>query len=86
MKKFVCVDLEMSKLNPSERRLVPSLRYEIIQIGAVLLDENYNVISEFSSYVKPHFSFVNSEIKNLTGISNTTLKKCSRFCLRNRQI
>lgn len=79
MKKFVCVDLEMSKLNPSERRLVPSLRYEIIQIGAVLLDENYNVISEFSSYVKPHFSFVNSEIKNLTGISNATLKNAPDF-------
>lgn len=45
MEKFVCVDLEMSKLNPSERRLVPSLRYEIIQLGAVLLDENYNLIS-----------------------------------------
>lgn len=79
MKKFVCVDLEMCKLNASERRLVPSLRYEIIQLGAVLLDENYNLISEFSSYVKPHFSFVNSEIKNLTGISNATLKNAPDF-------
>ena len=69
MKRFVCIDLEMSELTKKQRTLCKGLRNEVIQIGAVMLDENYNYISQFSSFVKPSFSNITPTIENLTGIN-----------------
>lgn len=52
---------------------------EVIQFGAVMLDENYNLLSEFSSYVKPVYSSVNNIINQLTSISNQNLEKADDF-------
>lgn len=52
---------------------------EVIQFGAVMLDENYNLLSEFSSYVKPVYSSVNNIINQLTNISNQNLEKADDF-------
>jgi len=68
MKRFVCIDLEMTEIK-DKNQFIYGLRNEIIQIGAVMLDENYNFISEFSSYVKPTYTYITSEIEKLTGIS-----------------
>ena len=78
-KRYVCIDLEMTEFSPSQRGLVPGANGEVIQFGAVMLDENYNMLSEFSSYVKPVYSSVNSKINKLTGISNKNLKKADDF-------
>ena len=80
MKRFVCIDVEMSELTSDQKRMIGgSLRNEVIQIGAVMLDENYNMISEFSSYVKPRYSIVTPFIQNLTGITNATLENTDDF-------
>lgn len=79
MKRFVCIDIEMSELTAEERRMVPDMRHEIIQIGAVMLDENYNIINRFSSYIKPSYSSVTPIIQSLTGISNTDLLNAKDF-------
>lgn len=41
---------------------------EILQIGAVKMNENNEIISEFSSYVKPIWAEVTSRTTKLTGI------------------
>lgn len=66
----VVLDLEMSRV-PGNSSFAHS--HEIIQIGAVMLDEDYMVISEFSTYVHPEYSKVDQFITRLTGIekSNT---------------
>ena len=80
MKRFVCIDVEMSELTSDQKRMIGgSLKNEVIQIGAVMLDENYNMISEFSSYVKPRYSIVTPFIQNLTGITNATLENADDF-------
>ncbi|MCR5607362.1 MAG: exonuclease domain-containing protein [Treponema sp.] len=79
MKRFVCIDIEMSELTAEERRMVPDLQHEIIQIGAVMLDENYNIINRFSSYIKPSYSSVTPVIQSLTGISNRDLLDAKDF-------
>lgn len=79
MKRFVCLDLEMSELTVEQKQMICGLRNEIIQIGAVMLDENYNMISEFNTYVKPCYSSVTQSIKELTGITNERLENADDF-------
>ena len=78
-KRYVCIDLEMTEFTASQRNCDPGANGEVIQFGAVLLDENYNLLSEFSSYVKPAYSSVTPWINQLTGISNQKLEKADDF-------
>ena len=78
-KRYVCIDLEMTEFSSAQRSFIPGANGEVIQFGAVMLDENYNLLSEFSSYVKPAFSSVNPYINQLTGISNSSLKNADDF-------
>jgi len=48
--KYCIVDLECTCWDKKDPNKKP---YEIIEIGAVLLDENYNYIKEFTQFVKP---------------------------------
>lgn len=69
----VVIDLEMCQVSRCYR---DRYRYkmEIIQIGAVLLDENFMRIGTLSEYVNPSFGVIDSFIGNLTGIRNANLK------------
>lgn len=78
-KRFVCIDLEMTEFSAAQRSFVPGANGEVIQFGAVMLDENYNMLSEFSSYVKPVYTSVSPFINQLTGISNKTLENADDF-------
>ncbi len=73
MSHYVVVDLEMCASNRL-KKLEFHMGRELIQIGAVLLDENYEICDTFSTYVHPQFGSVDAYIKNLTGITNSTLK------------
>ena len=69
MCQYVVVDLEMCKV-PSERRSKKvQLKNETIQIGAVLLDENLEIIDNFATYVAPQHGFIDDYISKLTGIN-----------------
>lgn len=77
--RYVCLDIEMSELNSCERQMTCGMRNEIIQIGAVMLDENFNMISQFQTYVKPKFSSITPTIYNLTGITDEKLEHADDF-------
>jgi len=79
VKRYICIDLEMTEFTAGQRSLVPGVNGEVIQFGAVMLDENYNMISKFSSYVKPSYSSVTPAIQKLTGISNNSLQGADDF-------
>lgn len=79
MKRYVCLDVEMSELTTAQKNLVPGLRNEVIQIGAVMLDESYNLISRFSSYVKPRYSSITPSINRLTGITDENIANADDF-------
>lgn len=68
-KHYLVMDLEMCGVKGSSRKKMHGERHEIIQIGAVLLDEKYHIVDEFSSYVQPEYGEVDEFIENLTGIS-----------------
>ena len=46
-------DLEMCKVRGSNKEYARKM--EIIQIGAVVLDSNFNISNRFDRYVKPQF-------------------------------
>lgn len=65
---YVVLDLEMCKVPKSGRQTFPS-SHEIIQIGAVELDEQFQVVDTFMTYVRPQFGAIDSFIRRLTGIT-----------------
>ena len=76
---YLVIDLEMCKVP----RDYPSKRYkhanETIQIGAVLLDEEFKRIGTLSQFVHPEQGVIDYFIENLTGIKNGQVKHAPRL-------
>ncbi|MBE5866110.1 MAG: exonuclease domain-containing protein [Lachnospiraceae bacterium] len=78
--KYIVVDLEMNPVAKEykEERRISSM--EVIEIGAVVLDESFLVLGEFKTLVKPRY---NSEIykkyETLTGISTQMVSGAPDF-------
>lgn len=71
----IVVDLEMCRINQNYYKDKYQYRREIIQIGAVKVDENLNMIDEFSTYVQPQYGKIDGYIMNLTGIHEKQIKR-----------
>ncbi len=76
MSRYVVVDLEFCRV-PNNRRKLFNVKQEIIQIGAVLLNSEYEIEDKFSSFVKPAYGRIDPFIQKLTGISNNDIKDAS---------
>lgn len=74
MNNYVVIDLEMCNTYKSIMNSKMHYSHELIQIGAVSLNENYEVIDSFVSYVAPEFGMVDGYINQLTGISKEDTK------------
>lgn len=78
--KHIFVDFEMQRLDKSFKTERAICKQEIIEIGAVMLDDDYNEISTFKRYVKPDFSkHISRNITELTGITDNYLFCCKRI-------
>ena len=73
MSKYAVVDLEMCSVPRSMQELF-NCRNELIQIGAVLLDENLEITDTFQTYISPEFGRLTPFIENLTGITAADLE------------
>lgn len=72
--KYIVVDFEMNPVSRTYKEQKAICRNEIIQIGAVLLDENYQEEDSFQTYVKPRFcDELRRSIVRLTGITDDML-------------
>ena len=69
MKHYLVIDLEMCMVKGSAKKKMKGEKQEIIQIGAVMMDQKHRIIDEFSSFVKPEYGKVDEFIENLTGIT-----------------
>ncbi len=72
MKVKVVIDVEMCRV-PSGVSSYP-YKNEIIQIGAVKMNEAYEILDSFSTYVTPRYGRISRFITQLTGISEKTIK------------
>lgn len=74
-KTYVVIDVEMCRV-PGRTRLQGYLHTnEIIQIGAVMMNEAYERIAEFSSFVHPDYGKISDFIQRLTGISEQDVRR-----------
>lgn len=69
IEKYIVLDLEMCDVPSGEKREVFNSPKELIQIGAVMLDSEYNIIDHFDMLVKPEYGVITPSIQKLTGIS-----------------
>ncbi|MBO4639555.1 MAG: hypothetical protein J5710_07360 [Treponema sp.] len=61
-KRFICLDLKTCKLTGKQKNIMKGGNpNEVIQIGAVMLDENLNYISQFSTFVKPVYGIISKD-------------------------
>lgn len=73
------IDLEMCNVPRDYRRRSYKYANETIQIGAVLLDENFKRISTLCQYVHPKYGIIDHFIESLTGIRNSQVKNAPRM-------
>ncbi len=75
MEQYLVIDLEFCRV---DRQLARLGKYygssEIIEIGAVILDENNLIVDRFKSYVQPVYGRPDSVVTELTGITEADLK------------
>lgn len=75
MKVYTVIDLKMCKSDNKGY----GYHQETIQIGAVKLDENFEIIDKLNIFVKPEYGNVDSFIEKLTGIIDYDLKTSISF-------
>jgi inhibitor of KinA sporulation pathway (predicted exonuclease) len=72
---YIVLDIEFNG-----RKFASDLPMEVIEIGAVRLDDSMRQVDEFSSFVKPvYYTKLNSFIKKKTGIPQEAIDQASRF-------
>ncbi len=80
---YIVFDLELNQDFSSPQNKYPnsaSAPFEIIQIGAVKLDRDFNTVNTFDRYIKPVFyEKINPFITGLTGITTEQLKTEETF-------
>ncbi len=82
--KYIVVDLEwnqaLSSKSPVFNRLPLHLRGEIIEIGAVMLNDDFTLGDEFSIDIKPvYFKKMHYKVKKITGFDADRLSRGASF-------
>lgn len=73
----IILDLEFNPVrDPAIREFA---RHEIIEIGAVKLNDSLETVSQFSQYIRPQYNDLEENIAKLTGITPETLRDAPDF-------
>ncbi|PXV85323.1 exonuclease [Lachnotalea glycerini] len=77
---YIVLDLEWNQCPDGKVKENKELPFEIIEIGAVKLDSNYNKIGEFSELIKPCvYNAIHYKTREVIKISMEELNKCCTF-------
>lgn len=76
---YLVIDLEMCRVPRDYRCKRYKYASETIQIGAVLLDEEFKRIGTLSQFVHPEHGVIDYFIENLTGIKNGQVKHAPKL-------
>lgn len=78
--KHIVVDLEMNGLAKEYQEERQIWGREVIEIGAVVLDDSYNEIGSFKTLVKPQYNDrITPYFSNLTGITTEMVAEAPHF-------
>ena len=79
---YVIMDLEMNEIAREHKEARKVCHLEIIEIGAVILDENFLVMGEFKTLVKPQYNTeIGKRYETLTGISTGMVVGAPTFAM-----
>lgn len=67
--KYIVIDLEMNPVDREHRAVRQKMNEEVIEFGAVKLDENFKQEATFQCYVEPEYGAIKKHITKLTGIT-----------------
>jgi inhibitor of KinA sporulation pathway (predicted exonuclease) len=77
---YIVLDLEWNQSTTGKTRELKSLPFEIIEIGAVKLDEQFQITDRFEQLIRPviypQMNYISQEV---TGFTNDELKNGGRF-------
>ena len=76
--KHIMIDLEMNKIKKQYRE-DKKLSNELIEIGAVKMDDDFNEVDRYQTYVMPDYGKMDPHIIKLTGITDDKLEGAPRF-------
>ena len=72
---YIVMDLEWNQSPDGKVHSYADVPFEIIQIGAVKLDEQFNVVSEFDRYICPRlYPRLHRKVEEILGITTAELK------------
>lgn len=77
--KYIVVDLEMNPILNKFKKERHICKNEIVEIGAVLVDENYKRVSKYQQYVKPEYNDIGRRYEELTGVTNKLVRNAPAF-------
>lgn len=77
--KTIFVDFEMNPIQSKFKDARRICKNEIIEIGAVLLDDDFAEMASFCQYVKPEFNEIADKYALLTGVTDKHVQKAPRF-------
>ena len=73
--KHIVIDFEMQHGEMQLLQSAPNVyQTEIIEIGAVMLNDEFEFVSEFKSYVHPSYGKLPDNIAILTGIKDSDIR------------
>ena len=76
--RHIVIDLEMNKIEKQFKGAL-KLSSEIIELGAVRMDEHFNIIDSYQTYVSPDYGKMDEHIIELTGITDDKLIGAPKF-------
>lgn len=77
---YIVVDFEMNPVNSKYGEERKICRCEIIEIGAVIMDESFLVLGEFKTLVKPEYNdCIQKKYETLTGITTQMVSNAPTF-------
>ncbi|MBB5335538.1 3'-5' exonuclease [Pectinatus brassicae] len=77
--KYIVLDLEMNPIINKFKKERRICKNEVVEIGAVLIDENYNKIAQYCQYVKPQYNEIAKRYEELTGVTNELVSNAPDF-------
>ncbi len=75
--QHIIIDLEFIRVNDSTMRR--KCKNEVIEIGAIKLNENYEYVDSFDLFVRPEYSHMTKAITELTGITESDILTAPTF-------
>lgn len=76
----IFIDLEMNPVSGEYKDFRKQCRSEVIEIGAVVMDERMHITDQFREYIRPEYNTaVMKKITRLTGIRTETVVEADSF-------